>query len=96
LLWDLAGVAVRVADPVVGRVAEQVGSGNDAPALLGDERRSLADQGIDDELAGLPLELAQHRVDRDRDAGDHCRGVCVDQIGELLPIASTERTHLDR
>jgi hypothetical protein len=69
---------------------------DDATALLRHERPPLEHPRIDDELARLPLEVAQHGVDGDGRAGDDGRRVCVDERRQLLAIGSPERTHLDR
>ena len=45
--------------PAPGRIAQEMGRGNDPLALDRDERRPLAHPGIDDRLARLALELAQ-------------------------------------
>jgi hypothetical protein len=93
---DLAGVAVALADLPAIAVAEQVRGGHHPAALLGDQRHAVADPGIDDELAGVALELAHHRVDRHRHARHDRLDVRVDQCGELLTVAAAEGTDLDR
>ncbi|MFD5947571.1 hypothetical protein ACFWAZ_09860 [Streptomyces collinus] len=93
---DLGGVPVGLPDFGVGAVAQQVGRGNDVPALLGDERRPLGHPGVGDELAGTPLQVAEDGVHGDGDAGDDGRDVHVDQVGQLVAVGLAEGTHLGR
>jgi selenocysteine-specific elongation factor len=92
---DLAGVAVRAPGPVIGVVPEQVRGGGDPAALLGDQGDALAHPGVHDELPGLAFQRAQHGVHRHAHARHHRLGVGVDEPGELIAIAATERAHLD-
>ena len=85
-----------LAGALVGVVAEQVGGGLDAAALLGDQRGPVADPRVGDELAGLALELAEHGVHGHRDARHHRRHVRVDQLGQLITVTAAERADLDR
>ena len=92
---DLAGVAVRGPGPVIGVVPEQVRGGGDPAALLGDQGDALAHPGVHDELPGLAFQRAQHGVHRHAQARHHRLGVGVDEPGELIAIAATERAYLD-
>ena len=92
---DLAGVAVRGPGPVIGVVPEQVRRGGDPAALLGDQGDALAHPGVHDELPGLAFQRAQHGVHRRTHARHHRLGVGVDEPGELIAIAATERAYLD-
>jgi len=92
---DLAGVAVRGPGPVIGVVPEQVRGGGDPAALLGDQGDALAHPGVHDELPGLAFQRAQHGVHRHAHARHHRLGVGVDEPGELIAIAATERAYLD-
>jgi selenocysteine-specific elongation factor len=92
---DFAGVAVRGPGPVIGVVPEQVYGGGDPAALLGDQGDALAHPGVHDELPGLAFQRAQHGVHRHAHARHHHLGVGVDEPGELIAIAATERAHPD-
>jgi hypothetical protein len=72
-----------------------VRGGDDPAALLGDQGDALAHPGVHDELAGLAFQRAQHGVHRHAHARHHRLGVGVDEPGELIAIAATERAHLD-
>src|SRR5262245_54588037 len=91
---DLAGVAVRGPGPVIGVEPEQVCGGGDPAALLGDQGDALAHPGVHDELPGLAFQRAQHGVHRHAHARHHRLGVGVDEPGELIAIAATERAQL--
>ncbi len=71
-------------------------SAHDAPPLLRDEGEPFGDPRIDDELARLPLELVQDRVDRNGHAGHDGGDVGVDERGQLDPVVTAEAAHLDR
>jgi selenocysteine-specific elongation factor len=92
---DLPGVAIRAPGPVIGVVPEQVRGGGDPAALLGDQGDALAHPGVHDELPGLAFQRAQHGVHRHAHARHYRLGVGVDEPGELIAIAATERAHLD-
>jgi selenocysteine-specific elongation factor len=92
---DLASIAVCGPGAVVRVVPEQVRGGGDPAALLGDQGDALAHPGVHDELAGLAFQRAQHGVHRRAHARHHRLGVGVDELGELIAIAATERAHLD-
>jgi hypothetical protein len=76
-------------------VAEQVGGGHHPVMLFGDQGRPLAHPRIDDGLAGLALQVAEHRAHRHPDARHDGPGVGVHQVGQLLPVTAVEGTHLD-
>jgi hypothetical protein len=61
----------------------------------GHQAATLGDPRIDDELSGLALELGQDRVDRQGDTGDDSSDVTIDQLGQLITIATLERADLD-
>jgi hypothetical protein len=84
------GVAVGLAGAVVHRVAQQVGGGDDPLAAQRDERRAAGHPRVDDDLARLALELAEHRVDRDRPPRHDGLDVGVDERGELLAVTAPE------
>jgi hypothetical protein len=92
---DLPAVPVGRTDAFVGRVPEQVRRRGDPVVLDGDQRRPLAHPGIDDELAGLAFQLAEHRGHGHAHTGDDGREVRVYQAGQLIPVASAERAYLD-
>ena len=74
----------------------RLGAALGEPALHEQDVESLAH---DDVLAGraeLPLELAQDAGDGDRAAGHDGPDVGVDERGQLLPILTSKRAHLDR
>jgi hypothetical protein len=56
----------------------------------------LAHPRIDDGLAGLALQVAEHRADRHPDARHDGRDVGVHQIGQLVPVTTVKGTHLGR
>lgn len=93
---DLGGVPVVLADFGLGAVTQQMGRGDDVPALLGDERRPLGHPRVRDELAGLPLQLAENGVHGDGDTGDDGRHMQVDQVGRLVAVGPAEGAHLGR
>jgi hypothetical protein len=59
------------------------------------KRGALTDPRIDDELAGLPLKMAEHGCHRHARARDDRRGVRVDQVGQLITVAAVKWPHLD-
>jgi hypothetical protein len=63
--------------------------------LLGDQGHPLAHPGILDELAGLALQRGQDRADRRAHARHDGGGMSIDELGELIPVTSAERAHLD-
>jgi len=63
-----------------------VGGGHHPPALLGDQGGPFGHPGVDDELPRVALQLAQHRVDRHRNARYDRLDVGVDQRGQLLAV----------
>jgi hypothetical protein len=93
---DVADTPIVRAYPVVGRVAQQERRRGDAIVLLGDQGHPLAHPRVDDELAGLALELAEHGGDRYAHAGHDRRRMRVHQPGQLIPVTAMEPAHLDR
>ena len=93
---ELAGTPEVGLDVVVRAVPEQVGGTDDPPALLRDEGEPFGDPRIDDELARLPLELVQDRVDRHGHPGHHGGDVGVHERRQLDPVVTAEAAHLDR
>jgi hypothetical protein len=92
---DLPSPAHGLGDLLAGAVAQQVGGGHHPAPLLGHQRDPLGDPGVDDELAGVALQLAQHRVDRHRHTRHDGLDVGVDQRGELLAVGAAEGAYLD-
>ena len=93
---DLAEAAVARADPLLVGVAQQVGGAHDRLADDRDERVPMGDPRVDDGLARLALQLAQHGVGRHGDARQHRLDVHVDQVGELVAVAAAEGADRDR
>jgi hypothetical protein len=59
-------------------------------ALLGDERRPIDHPRVDEELAGLALELVEHGVHGHGHTGDDGLRVRVDQGGQLVAVGAAE------
>jgi hypothetical protein len=93
---DLADAAVIRAHPVIGGVAQQVRGRGDTVPLLSDQGHPLAYPRIDDELARLALQLAEHGSDRHTHTRHDSRGVRVYQSGQLIPVSTVEPAYLDR
>jgi hypothetical protein len=93
---DLADAAVIRAHPVIGGVAQQVRGSGDTVPLLSDQGHPLAYPRIDDELARLALQLAEHGGDRHTHARHDRRGVRVHQTGQLIPVSTVEPAYLNR
>ena len=94
--WISPDPRYAFARPLVCVVPQQVGCRSHPATLLGDQRRTLADPRIDDELPGLALQLAEHGTDRDPHSRHHGRGVGVHQIGQLLAVTAVKGAHLNR
>ncbi|MDH6437253.1 hypothetical protein M2158_005794 [Streptomyces sp. SAI-144] len=62
---DLTDVPVGLADLRAGPIAQQMRGGDHVVALLGDEGDAFTHPRVGDELVGLPLQGAEHRVRRD-------------------------------
>jgi selenocysteine-specific elongation factor len=92
---DLADVAGGRASPVVGEVPEQVRGGGNPAALLGHQGGAFAHPGVLDELPGPAFQRAEHGVHRHAHARHYRLGVGVDEPGELVAVAATERPYLD-
>jgi hypothetical protein len=93
----LISAASRWSSPTgVRAVAQQVGRGDDVLALLGDERRPFGHPRVRDELAGLPLQVAEDGVHGDGDAGGDGRHMHVDQVGQPVAVGPAEGAHLGR
>ncbi len=71
-----------------------MGGGDDPVVLVGDERLPLDDPAVDDELAGLGLEMAEQRLHRQGGAGQDGGDVGVDQSGQLVPVGPYEGADL--
>jgi hypothetical protein len=74
---DLTSAAVVLADVVSGAEAVKERSGDDRASPDRDQRAAVDHPRVDDGLARLPLELAHHGVDRERDSRDDGRDMRV-------------------
>jgi hypothetical protein len=75
---------------------EQVRGARDPLAMGGDDRVPVGHPRVDDVLARFALQLAEHGVGRHGHPGQHGLYVGVDQISELVAVATAENADLDR
>jgi hypothetical protein len=73
----------------------QVRGGGDPLAPHRDQGQPLGHPGADEKLAWLALQVTEHGVHRHAHARHNGRGVGIYQVGQLFPVTTAERAHLD-